>query len=201
MNFLAHLYLSRNRTKIMVGNFIGDFVKGRNLHDRYEAEIVAGIEMHRAIDHFTDHHPMVAQSKDRLRPKYRHYSGVIVDVFYDHFLARNWNQYHVQILPDFARQTYAIIQQHNAILPNEVRQMLPYMIQGNWLVNYAQVEGINRALSGMASRTPYKSLMEEATVDLEASYEEFKMEFATFFPILQQWADQWLMEHPEAGVL
>jgi len=201
MNFLAHLYLSRNRTKIMVGNFIGDFVKGRNLNDRYEPEIVAGIEMHRAIDHFTDHHPMVAQSKDRLRPKYRHYSGVIVDVFYDHFLARNWNQYHDQILPDFARRTYALIQEHNAILPKEVRQMLPYMIQGNWLVNYAKVEGINRALSGMASRTPYKSLMEEATVDLEASYEEFKKEFATFFPILQQWADQWLMEHPEAGVL
>jgi len=198
MNFLAHLYLSRNRTKIMVGNFIGDFVKGRNLNDRYEPEIVSGIEMHRAIDHFTDHHPMVSQSKDRLRPKYRHYSGVIVDVFYDHFLARNWNQYHDQLLPDFARGTYAIIQQHNAILPNEVRQMLPYMIQGNWLVNYARVEGINRALSGMASRTPYKSMMEEATVDLEASYEEFKKEFATFFPILQQWADQWLMEHPEA---
>ena len=199
MNFLAHLYLSGNRTKIMVGNFIGDFVKGRNLNGRYEPEIVAGIEMHRAIDHFTDHHPMVAQSKDRLRPKYRHYSGVIVDVFYDHFLARNWNQYHDQLLPDFARRTYALIQEHNAILPNEVRQMLPYMIQGNWLVNYARVEGINRALSGMASRTPYKSLMEEATVDLEASYEEFKKEFATFFPILQQWADQWLMEHPEAG--
>jgi len=199
MNFLAHLYLSGNRTKIMVGNFIGDFVKGRNLNGRYEPEIVAGIEMHRATDHFTDHHPMVAQSKNRLRPKYRHYSGVIVDVFYDHFLARNWNQYHDQILPDFARRTYAIIQQHNAILPNEVRQMLPYMIQGNWLVNYARVEGINRALSGMASRTPYKSMMEEATVDLEASYEEFKKEFATFFPILQRWADQWLVEHPEAG--
>ena len=199
MNFLAHLYLSGNRTKIMVGNFIGDFVKGRNLNGRYEPEIVAGIEMHRAIDHFTDHHPVVAQSKDRLRPKYRHYSGVIVDVFYDHFLARNWNQYHDQLLPDFARGTYAIIQQHNAILPNEVRQMLPYMIQGNWLVNYARVEGINRALSGMASRTPYKSMMEEATVELEASYEEFKKEFATFFPILQRWADQWLMEHPEAG--
>jgi acyl carrier protein phosphodiesterase len=199
MNFLAHLYLSRNRTKIMVGNFIGDFVKGRNLNDRYEPEIVAGIEMHRAIDHFTDHHPMVAQSKDRLRPKYRHYSGVIVDVFYDHFLARNWSQYHDQLLPDFARRTYALIQEHDVILPNEVRRMLPYMIQGNWLVNYAQVEGINRALSGMASRTPYKSLMEEATVDLEESYEEFKKEFATFFPILQQWADQWLMEHPEAG--
>ena len=196
MNFLAHLYLSGSRTKIMVGNFIGDFVKGRNLSDRYEPEIVAGIEMHRAIDLFTDHHPNVAQSKDRLRPKYRHYSGVIVDVFYDHFLARNWNHYHPETLADFARRTYAIIQEHNAILPDDVKHMLPYMIQGNWLLNYARVEGIHRALSGMATRTPYLSRMNEATVDLEASYDEFKKEFEEFFPLLDAWAQQWLLEHP-----
>ncbi len=195
MNFLAHLYLSGPRTKIMVGNFIGDFVKGRNLSDRYETEIAAGIEMHRGIDLFTDHHPMVAQSKNRLRPKYRHYSGVIVDVFYDHFLARLWDQYHTETLPDFAQRTYALIQQHNAILPNDVRHMLPYMIQGNWLVNYARMEGIHRALSGMASRTPYESKMNEATVDLKASYDEFKKEFQEFFPLLQAWSQHWLLEH------
>jgi acyl carrier protein phosphodiesterase len=199
MNFLAHLYLSGSRTKIMVGNFIGDFVKGRNFSDRYEPEIVAGIEMHRAIDHFTDHHPLVARSKNRLRPKYRHYSGVIVDVFYDHFLARNWDQYHDERLPDFARRTYALIQQHNAILPDDVREMLPYMIRGNWLVNYARVEGIHRALSGMASRTPFDSKMNEATVELETSYEEFKKEFQEFFPHLQAWAQQWMLEHPAAN--
>jgi acyl carrier protein phosphodiesterase len=196
MNFLAHLYLSGNRTKIMVGNFIGDFVKGRNLHDRYEPEIVAGIEMHRAIDLFTDSHSTVTQSKNRLRPKYRHYSGVIVDVFYDHFLARNWDTYHKELLPDFARRTYTLIQEHAAILPEDVKHMLPYMIQGNWLVNYARVEGIHRALSGMASRTPYESKMNEATADLEASYEEFKKEFEIFFPQLKEWAKQWLLEHP-----
>src|SRR5882762_2026092 len=199
MNFLAHLYLSGSRSKIMVGNFIGDFVKGRNLPGRYEPEIVTGIEMHRAIDIFTDSHPMVAQSKDRLRPKYRHYSGVIVDVFYDHFLARNWDHYHDEALPDFARRTYAIVQQHSPILPDDVKHMLPYMIQGNWLVNYARLEGIHRALSGMATRTPYLSKMNEATEDLKASYNDFQKEFQEFFPQLDAWAQQWLLEHPVSG--
>src|SRR6188768_77560 len=102
MNFLAHLYLSGNDNKIMVGNFIADFVKGRVALNQFEPAIIRGIELHRAIDEYTDNHPVVTISKNRLRPTYRHYSGVIVDVFYDHFLARNWNTYHSDLLPDFA---------------------------------------------------------------------------------------------------
>src|SRR5690349_12341831 len=100
MNFLAHIFLSGDDPEIMVGNFIGDFVKGRNLDDRFSSGIVKGIELHRAIDEYTDSHPVVAQSKNRLRPKYRHYAPVIVDVFYDHFLAKNWKNYHPTSLED-----------------------------------------------------------------------------------------------------
>jgi acyl carrier protein phosphodiesterase len=185
MNFLAHLYLSGNNDKIMVGNFMGDFVKGRSALEQFEPEIIRGIELHRAIDEFTDSHAVVSASKDRLRPKYRHYSGVIVDVFYDHFLARNWSDYHDELLPDFADRAYGIIQSFDAILPNEVKFMMPYMIKGNWLVNYAQTEGIHRALSGMARRTPYESKMDEAVEDLEQHYDEFKAEFKNFFPQLK----------------
>src|SRR5215216_5596818 len=163
MNFLAHVYLSGENTKLMVGNFIADFVKGRNALEKFSPEIAKGIDLHRAIDEFTDTHPVVAQSKNRLRPKYRHYSGVIVDVFYDHFLARNWNTYHTEPLSDFAARTYRTIESFGPILPAGVKYMLPYMIKGNWLVNYGQTEGIHRALSGMARRTPYHSKMEEAT--------------------------------------
>ena len=105
MNFLAHLYLSGDNPKVKVGNFIGDFVKGKNLKDRFEADIARGIGLHREIDWFTDTHSIVKQSKDRLRPKYRHYSGVIVDIFYDHFLAKNWDRYSKQLLPDFAEES------------------------------------------------------------------------------------------------
>jgi acyl carrier protein phosphodiesterase len=184
MNFLAHLYLSGDNVELMVGNFIGDFVKGRNALETFEREIATGIELHRAIDVFTDTHAVVTQSKQRLRPKYRHYSGVIVDVFYDHFLAKNWNVYHNEPLPDFAAKAYTIIKGYDAILPASVKHMLPYMINGNWLVNYANIEGIRQALSGMSRRTPYDSKMDEAAADLSRYYSEFKEEFDSFFPVL-----------------
>lgn len=184
MNFLAHLYLSGDNPKVKVGNFIGDFVKGKNALQNFERDIVKGIELHRAIDAFTDTHPIVAQSKSRLREKYRHYSGVIVDVFYDHFLAANWKDFHEQPLLDFSLNTYEIIDSFSDILPEDVKRMLPYMKRGNWLVNYAQIDGIHRALSGMASRTTFVSKMEAASGDLHTFYQEFETEFRLFFPTL-----------------
>jgi acyl carrier protein phosphodiesterase len=192
MNFLAHLYLSGDNPKIRVGNFIGDFVKGKNLADRFNSDIAKGISLHREIDWFTDTHLVVKQSKDRLRPKYRHYSGVIVDIFYDHFLAKNFNKYSTILLPDFAEMCYETIQQHDAILPEEVKHMLPYMVNGNWLVNYSKLEGIQKALSGMARRTRFESKMEESVTDLRQSYEDFKKEFQIFFPDLISNTEMWL---------
>lgn len=193
MNFLAHLFLSGENVEIKVGNFIGDFVKGRNLDERFGKEITRGISLHREIDWFTDRHPIVKLSKDRLRSKYRHYSGVIVDVFYDHFLAKNFNQYSKIVLPDFADECYGIIQNHDAILPEEVKYMMPYMINGNWLANYAKIEGIHRALSGMSRRTKFESRMDEASQDLKNSYPDFEAEFFSFFPELKQFADEWIL--------
>jgi acyl carrier protein phosphodiesterase len=192
MNFLAHLYLSGNNPKIMVGNFIGDFVKGKNALEHFDPEIIRGIELHRAIDEFTDSHPVVTQSKTRLRSKYRHYSGVIVDIFYDHLLAKNWDMFHPELLPDFADKAYGIVQAHHTILPEDVKFMMPHMIRGNWLVNYARIEGIERALNGMARRTRYESKMEQSTKDLIEYYTEFSSEFFDFFPALQKRANQLL---------
>jgi acyl carrier protein phosphodiesterase len=122
---------------------------------------------------------------------------VIVDVFYDHFLARNWNTYHVDLLPDFADKAYGIIQSFDPILPKEVKYMMPYMIKGNWLVNYSNTEGIHRALSGMSRRTPYDSKMEQCIEDLKENYTEFSEEFATFLPALKQFAIDYLKHNPE----
>jgi len=195
MNFLAHLYLSGHDPKVLVGNFLGDFVKGRIMLQRFEPAIVKGIELHRGIDWYTDNHAVVQQSKNRLRPKYRHYSGVIVDMFYDHFLAANWPVYHADLLQNFADFAYQVIQGHDALLPEQARRILPYIIRGNWLVNYAEVQGIHRALSGMASRTPHESKMEEAAEDLKLHYDDFKKEFTTFFPDLQRWSIRWLVDY------
>jgi len=195
MNFLAHLYLSGDNPKVKVGNFIGDFIKGKNLIERFDKDIAKGIALHREIDWFTDKHSVVKQSKDRLRPKYRHYSGVIVDIFYDHFLAKNWDKYSESLLPDYAEECYSIIQQHEATLPEEVKYMMPYMINGNWLVNYSKLEGIQKALSGMARRTRFESKMEESVADLRENYDDFKNEFEIFFPDLISDTKMWMQNN------
>ncbi len=192
MNFLAHICLSGDNPKIMVGNFIGDFVKGKNLSEQFEPDIVKGIELHRTIDAFTDSHPIVAQSKNRLRPTYRHYVAVIVDMFYDHLLAKNWECYYTEPLADFAERSYKTIETFNPILPEEVKYMMTYMTRGNWLLNYASLEGLERALTGMARRSKYESKMELAVKDLKENYHLFTEEFTSFFPELKQHTETWL---------
>ncbi|HEX7014096.1 MAG TPA: ACP phosphodiesterase [Cyclobacteriaceae bacterium] len=191
MNFLAHLYLSGNDPEVMVGNFIGDFVKGGNVRARFRPGIAAGIELHRAIDDFTDGHPVVERSKQRLRPELRHYSPVVADMFYDHFLAANWSHYHTKPLPLFAAGVYRLLESYYDVLPNGVKAMLPHMVSGNWLVSYARVEGIQRALNGMAARTPYESGMETATDLLRTYYDSFKGDFTEFFPELTRFAERY----------
>jgi len=192
MNFLAHAFLSGSNEKILIGNFIGDFVKGRQAVQSYEHDIARGIELHRAIDDFTDNHPVVKDSKNRLRPKYRHYSAVIVDVYYDHFLAKNWRTFHPVPLDQFAQHVYATISKFSDVVPTGVRYMLPYMVRGNWLLNYAKIDGIGRALSGMAQRTAYHSKMEQAVIDLREHYDLFFQEFMQFFPLLKSHAEDFI---------
>ena len=194
MNFLAHLYLSGDSHKIMVGNFIGDFVKGRVPAEKFEEEILKVIELHRAIDAFTDSHPIVLKSKVRLRNNYRHYAPVIVDVFYDHFLARFWNDYHSLSLDAYASHAYAVLKSFDSILPDEVKKLLPYMINGNWLVNYATTEGIRRTLAGMSKRSKFDPKMDESIDNLQANYDSFREEFVTFFPALKTFCENYLHE-------
>jgi acyl carrier protein phosphodiesterase len=198
MNFLAHAYLSGEKPSILAGNMIADFVKGKQALKVFDAEIVKGIELHRLIDEFTDSNKIVAESKARLRPKYRHYAGVIVDVFYDHFLAKNWSQYHSQPLEFFAAQVYKTMEAFYTISPGGFQYMFPYMVKGNWLLNYAKLEGIDRALTGMSRRTPYESKMDEAVHDLKDHYTLFKSEFEKFFPELKAMCDYWRNQQDQA---
>jgi acyl carrier protein phosphodiesterase len=198
MNFLAHAYLSGENASILAGNMIADFVKGKQALIGFDPEIVKGIELHRLIDAFTDSHKIVTESKARLRPKYRHYSGVIVDVFYDHFLAKNWNQYHLQPLDAFASSVYKTMEAFYAISPAGFQHMFPYMVKGNWLVNYSKLEGIDRALTGMSRRTPYESKMDEAVGDLKDHYALFGSEFENFFPELSLMCETWRNQNNQA---
>jgi acyl carrier protein phosphodiesterase len=190
MNFLAHLYLSGNSDELKIGNFIADFVKGKPaLH--IPETVAKGITLHRLIDTFTDTHPVVKQSKRRLQPSYHKYAGVIVDIFYDHFLALNWRQFSEEPLPVFASNTYALMSRNKALLPQAMHQMFYYMQKQNWLVSYAQLEGVARVLQGMASRTTFVSNMEMAIGDLKKDYSHYNQEFLQYFPLLIHYVREW----------
>ena len=186
MNFLAHLYLSGNSEGLLIGNFIADSVKGK-AYENYNQEIQKGILLHRKIDTFTDSHPIVSQSKQRLYSRYHKYSPVVVDIFYDHFLAVKWNNYSTVSLNEFAENSYRLMNTNFEILPEKIKFMLPYMIKGNWLVNYSNVEGIRKTLTGMSRRTSFNSGMETATEILVQHYSLFENEFELFFEELKNY--------------
>ncbi|MEZ5084457.1 MAG: ACP phosphodiesterase [Bacteroidales bacterium] len=181
MNFLAHLYLSGEDEEMIIGNFIADHVKGKVI-EKYSGGIVAGIRLHREIDNFTDTHPVFIQSKNRLAVNYKKYAGVVTDMFYDHFLSSTWPEYSHESIDSFTKRMYRIIMRKYFILPPKTKRILPFMAQDNWLKGYGTFEGLGRALSGMARRTPFKSGMENAIIDLKKDYALYHAEFSEFFP-------------------
>ena len=189
MNFLAHIYLSFDDKEITLGNFFADHIRGnkfKHLPDR----IQKGILLHREIDTFTDSHPTVRQSSKRLHKNYSHYSRVIVDIYYDHFLAKNWSDYSDTPLEDYVEDFYDLLEDNYDILPMATKRMMPYMIADNWLLNYANLAGIDRVLNGMNRRTKNKSRMNFAILDLEEHYFDFENEFTSIFKELITFSNQ-----------
>lgn len=189
MNFLAHLYLSGTQPLVIVGNFMGDAVKGRDL-SRFPAALEQGIRLHRAIDHFTDSHPLQRAGRERSRAYAGRYSGVVMDLFYDHLLARDWERWHPDPLPVFAQRMYKLLQENEHLMPERTKQMLPYMVQYDWLASYAHVDGLARALNGLAQRVPEGHVMKGAEKVLLDHLDEFRGEFERFLPELRSAVDQ-----------
>lgn len=193
MNFLAHAYLSFGQEEILVGNLVADFVKGKEL-DTFSKSIQIGILLHREIDSFTDSHPLVKAGQSYLRPKFRHYSSVITDIFFDYFLAKNWNKYSGTPLEEFASHTYSIVEKHLPELPLRFGEMFYWMKAQNWLLNYRELEGIQRTLNGMTRRAKFDSKMNESTASLLEKEAEFEVIFFAFFRDLETFAEAKLSE-------
>ncbi len=193
MNFLAHIYLSGDENLVKIGNFMADSIKGKK-YRKYGSQIQKGIILHRAIDFYTDTHPVFKESSHRLSERYRHYSGIIVDIFYDHFLAANWKDYCDIPLEEYTIQFYELLKLNYEVLPSNVKNFLPYMIEQNWLLSYASVDGIQSVLNGMNKRTKLKSGMDQATDELKLHYDGFENEFRQFFKDVQRFSDQKLEE-------
>ena len=172
---------------------MADSIKGNRYMD-FPEDVKKGILLHRAIDSFTDAHPIYRKSKHRLHEKYGHYSGVIMDIVYDHFLAKNWTNYSEESLDHYAHHFYDSLKKYDSILTEKTRGLMPYMIAQNWLVSYASIEGLQNILFQMDNRTKNRVNMHESIVEIKQFYTEFEEEFTLFFDELRTHCKEKLKE-------
>ncbi len=186
MNFLAHIYLSGTDEETIVGNFVGDYVKG-NAYLNFPTGIRKGILLHREIDFFTDNHPMVRQSKKRVEECYRKYAGIVIDIFYDYLLASNWSDYSTIPLPVFISEVHELLRKYYDIFPQEIRNWFPDFISENWLLSYSTVEGIESVLHRMSGRTSLPEHTDFAIRVMREDEKGFLREFNAFFPVIRSY--------------
>jgi len=186
MNFLAHLYLADGTTESVLGAVLGDFMRGVNRADLSDG-VRRGVERHVRIDVYTDAHLVVARSRGRVSPRCRRYAGVLVDVFYDHFLARNWHEHSDLPLSEFVADVYRRLEGCREQMPERMRVAVERMIASDWLNSYASVDGIERALSRMSLRLTRENPLAEGAEELVAGYDGFEADFRAFFPDLRDY--------------
>ncbi|MGH8677378.1 MAG: ACP phosphodiesterase [Burkholderiales bacterium] len=187
MNYLGHLYLSPPGEDALLGSLLGDFVKGP-LDDRYPPAVTRAIALHRKLDSFTDMHPEVRTSKSRISAQRRRYAGIMVDVFYDHFLARRWREFHDEPLATFAAHVYEVLNRRYEELPERLRDMAPYMIRHDWLGSYAEVGSIHCVLNRMSRRLKRENSLLGSADELVANYAHLESDFRAFLPQAQRFS-------------
>jgi len=166
---------------------MGDFVKGP-LDDRYGSEITRAIAMHRKIDVFTDAHPVVLQSKSRISAGRRRYAGIMVDVFYDHFLARYWTEFHDVPLAEFTGRCYLALERNKTILPERLQRMAPLMKRWDWLGSYADIGSIYTALDRIGQRLKHENRLMNSADELVENYTRLEADFRAFLPDVRRFA-------------
>lgn len=189
MNFLAHLALAPDDEDARLGSLLGDFVKGP-LGDRYPGALGEAIVLHRRIDSFTDAHPRVVASRARIGPAHRRYAGIMIDLYYDHFLARRWDEFHDEPLADFSARIYALLARRHAELPEALQFLAPRMAARDWFGSYVEVDNIGRALEGIGRRLRRGNGLVGADADLRRDYAGFEADFEAFYPEVRRFAAQ-----------
>jgi acyl carrier protein phosphodiesterase len=189
VNFLAHTYLSGGNEEIIVGNFMGDYVKGKN-YLLFPEQVKKGILIHRDIDTFTDMHEITRRSKLRLSSRYHKYAGIIIDIFYDHFLASLWNSYSTLPLIDFVSRTYDLLKRNYKVLPDSIKRWFPTFLENNWMMAYTTVEGIELVLERMSANTSLPNHSAFAVEVLRDQYSIFMEDFLEFFPLIVEFLEE-----------
>ncbi len=183
MNYLAHLFLAEDSADSIVGNFLGDFVKGPLDHG-YSSEIIKGIITHRKVDSFTDSHERVLSSKKLITQSRRRFAGIIVDVSFDHFLAKNWSDYSNLELNVFIRRVYDLLEQYKDILPEKLQSVIPKIIGEDWLGSYRNIDAVGIALNKISRRLKRDNSLAGAVEELISNYKVLEENFRVFFPDL-----------------
>ena len=192
MNYLAHLYLSEPAEDAWLGSLLGDFVKGP-LDGRYGERITRAIALHRRIDSFTDAHAVVLRSKSRVSPRRRRYAGIMVDMFYDHFLAKYWQEFHDEPIGVFTGRIYRLLDERRAMLPDRLQSMAPNMARSDWLASYAHVSSIRGALDRMGGRLKGENRLLDSADELIEHYGDLENDFRAFMPEVMRFAGR---HHP-----
>lgn len=184
MNYLAHLLLSADTPQSRVGNLLGDFLKPHQAQHLPEA-LRAGMALHQAIDRYTDHHPIVRQSKARVAAERRRFAGILVDIFYDHYLARHWARFSDMPLEQFTARSYAELHALHGWLPERLQTILPIMERENWLLRYGELDGVAEVLSAFSRhRISRDNPVAQGIDDLTQHYAALEQDFLVFFPEL-----------------
>lgn len=190
MNYLAHIYLSDNSEENMLGNFLGDFVN-KSLEDQFEYSIKQGIFMHKKLDTFTDSHSDFLRSRKRISNINRRLSGVLIDIFYDHFLAKNWYDYSSISLEEYADDFYKILKKFYYCLPDKLIKRMPYIIEENWLLSNRDISGIERTVERIAKRfSNTRHPLVNPIYELINNYEGLENDFKCFYPNAIEYAKE-----------
>jgi acyl carrier protein phosphodiesterase len=189
MNYLAHLHLGGQRPGQLLGSLYGDFVKGR-LQGQFEPDVEAAIQLHRSIDVFTDRHPLVDASLSRFSTTRRRYAGIVLDVFFDHCLARDWTLYADRPLELFTSDVYRILTAEPQ-LPERLARIAPYMVANDWLGSYREFEVLEQVLRGISQRLTRPEELAGAMQELRRLYEPLSEDFRLFYPQLQTFAQNY----------
>ncbi len=184
MNYLAHLYFAEDTPESCVGNLMTDFVRGPVDRQPYNGAVMRGMRSHVAVDRFTDSHDVVRESKALISPSRRRFAGIIVDICYDHFLARHWTDFSNEPLSAFIERTYGSLSDYRGDMPPVLSRVIRHMARHDWLHGYREIAGIGRALDGLSMRIRRPNTLAGSVEELEANYDEMEGHFLRFFPDL-----------------
>ena len=190
MNFLAHLYFAEDTPESRVGNLMADFVRGPVDRQPYNGAVMQGMLSHVAVDRFTDSHDVVRESKALISSDRRRFAGIIVDVCYDHFLARNWPNFSDVPLTEFVERTYGSLRDYRGEMPPVMTRVIRHMVEHDWLRGYHETSGVGRALNGLSMRLRRPNTLAGSVEELEANYGEMEGHFLRFFPDLVRHMEQ-----------